>query len=250
MSKSLLIDIGNSRLKWSIARKRKLGRQQALDLPKRGLPDLSALLAVTRGITQVLVASVSGAVRDRALARQLRAAGLPAARFIASTPLAAGVRNGYREPWRLGVDRWIAAIGAWHEAGQQAVCVIDIGTATTVDVVDARGRHQGGLIIPGPALMTESLLSGTQGIAPRAAGGRRAAAGGLGRDTGSALRLGARLATAALVERVAGDARRKHGRRCVVMLTGGGAPDILPLLAIEFRHCPDLVLRGLAILAE
>lgn len=249
MSKTLLIDIGNSRLKWSIARNGKLGRLQALDLPKRGLLDLSSLLAVTRGVTQVLVASVAGSARDRALSRQLRTAGLPAPRFIASTPLAAGVRNGYHEPWRLGVDRWVAAIGAWHEAGQRAVCVVDIGTATTLDVVDAQGRHQGGLIVPGPALMTDSLLAGTQGIAPRAAGGRRAAASGLGRDTGSALRLGARLATAALVERVARDARRQHGRRCVVMLTGGAAPDILPLLDVELRHCPDLVLRGLAVLA-
>ncbi len=249
MNKQLLIDIGNSRLKWGVARGGRLGRQQALDLVGRGLPDLATLMKSAAGATSVVVSSVAGAPRDSALSRQLRAAGLPAPRFVASEPKAAGVTNGYREPWRLGVDRWVAAIGAWHDAGQRAVCVVDIGTATTVDVVDAKGRHRGGLIVPGPLLMTQSLLAGTRGIASRAQGTRPASPTGLGRDTASALRLGARLATAALVSRAAQDARREQGHGCVVYLTGGGAKEVLPLLDVGIRHCPDLVLRGLAVLA-
>ena len=249
MSKQLLIDIGNSRLKWCVVRGGRLGRQQALDLVGRGLPDLAALLESAAGATSVVVSSVAGTARDRALSRAVRAAGLPAPRFVASESRTAGVTNGYRDPWRLGVDRWMAVIGAWHDAGCRAVCVVDIGTATTVDVVDAKGRHRGGLIVPGPALMTHSLLAGTRGIASRAQGGRRAASTGLGRDTASALQRGARLATAALVARAARDARREQGRGCLVYLTGGGAKDVLPLLDIEVRHQPDLVLRGLAILA-
>ncbi|MEY4760678.1 MAG: hypothetical protein RLZZ200_534 [Pseudomonadota bacterium] len=249
MNTMLLIDIGNTRLKWAVLRGRKAGRQHALDLPARGLPDLSALLKAGARASHVLVSSVAGPQRDRALARQLRAVGLPSPQFVASTPEAAGVTNGYRDPWRLGVDRWVAVIGAWHVAGRRAVCVVDIGTATTVDVVDARGRHQGGLIVPGPVLMTSSLLSGTQGIAPRASGRQKAAKSGLGRDTATALQRGACVATAALVERAARDARREHGADCAVFVTGGGAAEVLSLLDIDVRRCPDLVLRGLAVLA-
>lgn len=249
MNRQLLVDIGNSRLKWCVLRGATLGRQHAMNLPERGLPVLAALLKSAAGVTSVFVSSVAGNARDKALTRQLRAAGLPAPRFVTSEPQAAGVTNGYREPWRLGVDRWVAAIGAWHDAGRRAVCVVDIGTATTVDVVDTKGRHRGGLIVPGPALMTRSLLVGTRGIAPRAQGAQRASRGGLGRDTACALQLGARLATAALVARAAQDARHEHGRDCAVYLTGGGAQAVRPLLDVEVRHCPNLVLRGLAVLA-
>lgn len=251
MIRQLLIDIGNSRLKWCIDCGGTPGRLHAQALPKRGLPDLAAMLRAGRQVTEVRVVSVAGAPRDRALARALRQAGLPAPRFMQSSSTAAGVTNGYREPWRLGADRWVAAIGAWHDAGaKRAVCVIDIGTATTIDVVDARGRHQGGLIAPGPALMTAALLAGTRGIAVRAQGARPGRTAGLARDTGNALHSGALQATAGLIERAAREARREHGRTTAVYLTGGGAAAVLPLLDLTVVHCPDLVLRGLAVMSD
>lgn len=244
----LLIDIGNSRLKWSLSRDGKQGVMRALDLPARGMPDLTRLLRAARSVASITVVSVSGPARDRALTRTLRAAGLPAPLFVRSGPKAAGVTNGYDEPWRLGADRWVAAIGAWHEAGaKSAVCVIDIGTATTVDIVDARGRHRGGLIAPGPALMTRSLLAGTRGIAVRAEGSRPRRAAGPARDTGNALLNGALLATAGLIERAIRDARHEHGRTMKVYLTGGGAETVLPLLKVKVVFLADLVLRGLAV---
>jgi type III pantothenate kinase len=246
---ALLIDIGNSRLKWCIRGGRQSGRQHALALDGPGLPELGPLLRSARRVTSVVIVSVAGQARDRAITRALRKAGLPTPQFIQSSARAAGVTNGYRDPWRLGADRWVAAIGAWHEAGAaRPVCVIDIGTATTLDVVDARGVHQGGLIVPGPALMTGSLLAGTRGIATRARGGAQRRTAGLARDTAKAIHNGALQATAGLVERCARDARRAYGRRTVVYLTGGGAASILPLLELRVVHCPDLVLRGLAVM--
>lgn len=245
----LLIDVGNSRIKWCLARGGRLGRQRVEPLAGSGSAAFARIARAARGATAVTVACVAGTARERALARALRSAGLPAPRFIRSSAVAAGLCNGYREAWRLGADRWVAAIGAWHDAGRRrAVCVIDIGTATTVDVVDAGGRHQGGLIAPGPALMQQALLAGTRGIAARARGGPRAATAGLARDTAAAIRLGAHSATAALVERAAADARRAHGPRTQVYLTGGGAVAIRPLLRRRVHDCPDLVLRGLAVL--
>ncbi|MEN9704488.1 MAG: hypothetical protein RLZZ393_367 [Pseudomonadota bacterium] len=248
MKKRLLIDIGNSRLKWCIATDDRLGPQRALVLGTGAFPDLSALLRAARRAQSVQVASVAGTATERRLSKALHQAGLPAPRFIRSSPQAAGVRNGYREAGRLGVDRWVAAIGAWHESGRRATCVIDIGTATTVDVVDATGCHKGGLIVPGPALMVESLLKGTEGIARGARGRRSRQTTGPARDTFNAIRHGALMATAALVERAARDLRREHGRSATVYVTGGGADAILPLLEARVRHCPDLVLRGLALM--
>jgi type III pantothenate kinase len=247
----LLVDIGNSRLKWCLLRGAALGRQHVASLEGTGTPAFAQLARAARGVDAILAVSVAGSARERLLRGALRAAGLPAPRFVRSTAGAAGVRNGYREPWRLGVDRWVAAIGAWHAAGaRRPVCVVDIGTATTVDVVDARGRHHGGLIAPGPALMQRALLWGTRGIAVRARGSSARAASSLGRDTGAALRAGALQATAALIERAAADARRRHGPATRLYLTGGGAAEVRALLRTTCLLRPNLVLRGLAVLAH
>lgn len=247
----LLIDIGNSRLKWCIAKADVLGALHALNLPARGLPDLEPMLRAARRVNGVVLVSVAGPARDRALFRRLRAAGLPAPQVVHSASTAAGVSNGYREPWRLGADRWVAAIGAWHAAGaRRPVCVIDVGTAATIDVVDATGHHRGGLIAPGPALMTRSLLAGTRGIAPRTRGTRLERSGSLARDTGNAIHHGAMLATAGFIELAIRQARREVGRGTTAWLTGGAAAELLPLLGVAVRHEPDLVLQGLAVLAD
>ena len=86
--------------------------------------------------------------------------------FASSTDTAAGVRNGYSNPAQLGVDRWLAVIGAFHRH-RDACCVVDAGTALTIDGVDATGQHLGGFIVPGPRLMVESLLTGTSDLADR-----------------------------------------------------------------------------------
>lgn len=64
---------------------------------------------------------------------------------------------------RLGVDRWLAALAAWHHAKRSCV-VVDAGTALTVDVVSAHGVHQGGYIVPGYKLMLEALWQGTGSV--------------------------------------------------------------------------------------
>ena len=83
---------------------------------------------------------------------------------ITSGRAAAGVVNGYADPSLLGVDRWVAVVGAYHRV-RGAVVVADIGTAATIDVVAADGRHRGGYIVPGPRLMVASLLGGTSDLA-------------------------------------------------------------------------------------
>ena len=249
----LLIDLGNTRVKWALRRRGRLGRMQALTFSGDGSTQLRQLAAAASRakVDSVVAVNVAGATRERALRRSFKAAALPVPRFIASQAVAAGVRNGYRDIWRLGADRWVAAVAAWHEAGRGcAVAAIDIGTATTLDVVEPSGRHRGGLIIPGPALMVDSLLRGTRGIARRAAGGRLQGRRTLAADTASALQLGVLQATAAFIERSAAQLREAHGESARIFVTGGGAAALRSMLPTGCEVIPDLVLRGLAVLAD
>ena len=86
-------------------------------------------------------------------------------------PRGGGVSVGYPEPWRLGVDRYVGMVGAHQLFPGVALCVVGVGTAMTLDLVGARGRHWGGAIIPAPALMVHTLLASTSGIRRRAQGG-------------------------------------------------------------------------------
>lgn len=248
----LLVDVGNTRLKWARFAGGRLGRMHAAAHAGWRVADYQrALAAALRGVVAVHVVSVGGAGVERALRAAIRAAGGPEPRFHGSTRRAAGLVNGYRETWRLGADRWLAAIGGWHLEGRRgrAVCVVDVGTATTIDLVDARGRHRGGAIVPGPALMVDSLLRGTRGIQRRAGTAGPAARRPLplfARATREALDAGARHAVAALVDRASDAARRLTGRRPRLLLTGGAAHEVAPLVRNAHSVIPDLVLRGLA----
>src|SRR5262245_27637575 len=134
-------------------------------------------------------------------------------------------------------------------AGRRPVCIIAVGTALTLDLVDSRGRHRGGAIVPAPALMKASLLTQTNGIRRRARGG--ASRGGLfARSTRAAIEQGSRYAAAAVIDRAVGEARKLLGRPPLVLLTGGGAPALRPLVRTAHIFVPDLVLSGLAALAS
>jgi type III pantothenate kinase len=125
--------------------------------------------------------------------------------------------------------------------------VVDVGTATTLDLVTRDGRHHGGLILPGPAMMVESLLGQTGGIARRARGVRQAAqADFFVRDTRSAVRQGATQSVVSMIERARREARAAVGSNPTVILTGGAAGDIEADLAVAHRRVDDLVLQGLA----
>ena len=118
----LLIDIGNSRIKWCVARGARPGRQRVLPLSGTGSAAFARIARAARGATAVIAVCVAGDARERALSRALRTAGLPAAQFIRSSAAAAGLRNGYREAWRLGAapDR-NALVAALLEQGVQGL---------------------------------------------------------------------------------------------------------------------------------
>jgi type III pantothenate kinase len=244
----LLIDIGNTRIKWARFDGQRLGRQRAAVHSGWGGEDYARrVIGSGPRLDRILVASVAGARVDRSLVLAARRARGPAPEFVVSQRRAAGVTSGYLEPWRWGVDRFVAAIGAYHLAKGRAVCVVGVGTAMTIDLVDAAGRHRGGAIIPAPTLMVDTLLKNTDGIRRRAQGGGGGGNSLFGRSTRTALVQGSRYAAAALIDRAVGEARALvRGRSPLVVLTGGGAPSVQPLVQSTCVSVPDLVLRGLA----
>jgi len=243
----LLVDVGNTRIKWSVLRGDRLGRQKALEHAGVTARDLKRqLFARIPGLTRVIAASVAGTRLNRMLAATCRRETGLACEFVASARNAAGLTTRYKEPWRLGVDRFMAVIAAYHMARARGACVIDLGTAMTIDLVDTLGVHLGGAIIPGPELMVGSVLKNTAGIAKRASGSL-ANKSLFAQDTRAAIHQGARYAAAAIVDRAVSEAQRTLQRTPLVLLTGGGAVQIEPLLQCSHVSVPDLVLRGVAL---
>jgi type III pantothenate kinase len=246
---ALLVDIGNSRIKWALLEGDKLAKVQAADYSGWRARDFARrVIGERRDVERILVSNVAADDLSDALVAGARMAGAPKPERVTTQRRACGVTVGYIDPWRLGVDRLLAMIAAhWRFAGRP-VCAVAVGTAMTIDLVAADGRHRGGAIIPGPTLMVSSLLDGTSGIRRRAQGGARGRGPALfGRSTRAAVEQGARYAAAAAVEKAVSEARALVGQSPKLVMTGGGAPRLRPLIRSATLLVPDLVLEGLAV---
>jgi type III pantothenate kinase len=245
----LLVDVGNTRVKWAACKRGVLAPQQAADHAGWSLAEWTDRLFSGRRVTAVWAASVAGDDSKRALVAAAARCGVDDVRFVASTSQACGVRNAYPDPGLLGVDRWVAVIGAYHLRGPRASCVVDVGTAATLDAVLADGTHLGGFIVPGPHLMAQALLTGTSDLAAHAeasgAGGRSLYAD----NTRDAIERGCRVAVAALIDRAYAELAHASLEVPALVVTGGAASEVLPYVLTAVEHVPDLVLHGIARMA-
>lgn len=227
-----LFDLGNSRLKAAPI----LGDRHGDIAAATHDGDAARFDAVLPDAGEVAyLASVAGPALTAALLESL------ARRFrricIARTqPRLAGVRIAYAEPARLGVDRFLALLGA-HD-GRGPALVVSVGTALTVDLLDAQGVHRGGRIAPSPALMREALHARVPHLP--AHGGAYAEFAG---DTLDALAAGCDGAALGLVERSLAQAAAVLGAPPRLLLHGGGAEALRGRIACEWR--PGLVMDGL-----
>jgi type III pantothenate kinase len=245
---ALLVDIGNSRIKWAFFAGDRLGKAQAAEYSGWRPRDFARrVMGSRRDIERILVSNVAADDVTDALDAGARLAGVPQPERVATRRRACGLTVGYIDPWRLGVDRLLAMIAAHYRFPGRPVCAVAVGTAMTIDLVGVDGQHQGGAIIPAPTLMVSSLLDGTSGIRRRAQGGARGRGPALfGRSTRAAVEQGARYAAAAAVDRAVSEARALVGRTPKLVMTGGGAPALRPLIRSASLLAPDLVLEGLA----
>jgi type III pantothenate kinase len=237
----LLIDLGNSRLKWATLRDGQLQRGGVFAHVDKALaPALHTEWASLPRIDEVLAASVVGAEREQELAHVVRERFQRHVAIPRSPASALGVRNAYAEPARLGIDRFLG-MAALRAERARALVLVSVGTALTLDALDADGRHHGGLIVAGPQLMREALLANTARVGTFDGVWRE-----MPTSTADGVFAGSLYAAVGAIERFCAVAARDFGTAPALFLTGGGADDIEALLpGAERVH--DLVLRGLAL---
>ncbi len=239
---NLLIDIGNSRLKWATA--------NGLDI-ESGIPinnaelNREALVLNWQALqppNRIAIASV-GANRLLALVESVANELWPSISILIARSEAEsfGVRNAYPEPQKLGVDRWLNMI-AGYNLYRKALCIVGCGTAITLDCVDSTGKHLGGLICPGLRLMRSALTTGTANLQPVFTEYPK----GLATFTDAAISNGTLAAASGLVEQVLKNYSEDFG----LLLTGGDADLVAAQIERKMIVQPDLVLIGLALVLQ
>lgn len=247
----LLIDAGNSSIKWNLY---DAARKQ-LQLPPQSFlwrnDDLLSLLNGQWGelthIDAVLLANVAGQTVEHAVQQWLKTRELHA-KTITTEAHAFGVSNAYKIPAQLGVDRWLAALAAAHMRPEHNVCAISCGTAITVDTVTAGGNHLGGLIIPGSQMMKNALLQHTHGV--KIGNNNETDASPFTDSTSAAVNHGVLLAAAGFVDRAIQEIETQLGEDVAKIITGGNVQPISAHSCYTFRYEPELVLKGLALYAD
>jgi len=239
----LLIDIGNSRLKWCLSLANGELTQpfaiehgsglflQMLDETWQALPKPDAVVMLSVASDDIAAATATW-VKNSWDLDVIK---------LKTQVACAGVVNGYLRPEQLGVDRW-AAVVAGYQLAKGAVCIIDSGTALTIDVVSDNGRHLGGLITPGRFLQREGLYRGTSALTNA---GNSAGDSLWGRDTTSCIESGLIQAQCGLIERSVKQLRRESHDDVVVVMTGGDAAVLLSRLEQGIVYVPDLVFQGM-----
>lgn len=241
----LCIDIGNTSAHWGLVDGRAVA--ESGDIPTTDLTGGGQALAAMLSRTTFSGIALASVVPDatRAALPALAATGRPLHHLRHDT--VAGLGFDYPAPAEVGQDRLANCIGAQLLVGAPAV-VVDMGTATTLDVLTSRG-YAGGIIAPGLGVMTGYLHARTA-LLPQLDPGALPGGPVIGKSTVDAMRAGCSIGfagmVAALLEGVAGEIRRTEGRDPAVLTTGGAAPFLPAGWSARARHEPHLTLLGLA----
>lgn len=233
----LLLDLGNTSIKWAFLEGRRFKRggtvlREEHDQLWSYLPKPQA----------IWISSVADRGFNQALTEVFVKRWHLFPKFAKSQAEGFGVKNGYCEPGRLGVDRWLALIAAFNRYRHWLpALIVDCGTAVTLDLLTADGRHLGGYLLPGTALMIEALLKKAPQVQWREETPKRVLLEP-GKSTEEGLLHGSWLAITGAVKRA-----RPSGWHLI--LTGGGASKLAEFLDVPYMEVPDLVLEGLAVVA-
>jgi len=247
----LALDVGNTRLKWARYEAARPGAKlleqgavflenidKLIDDEWRDMPPPTAILGC-------IVAA--DAVKRRVAEQMEHWDVLP--RWVVSSPHEAGLINGYDHPARLGADRWVAMIGARHRTlarGSNKPCVVVmVGTAVTVEAIDAAGRFLGGIILPGHGIMLRALESGTAGLHVPTGDVRD-----FPTNTSDALTSGGTFAIAGAVQRMVDNVRRHCGEVPECIMTGGAGWKMAPSMSVGFELVESLIFDGLLEIAS
>ena len=237
---NLLVDIGNSNLKWTCMSDGPWRKAESVPVADNVPGLLGSIWGEVTPTRRMLVSNVSGKrMEDAVRSWSSTNWGIDPV-FFRSEERFRDIHNEYRDPCQLGCDRWAAIIGA-RSLSAGHLCVVDCGTAVTIDALTGDGRFIGGIIFPGAALVRESLLAGTSDISEQGADFSEV----LGQTTAECVSGGSNFGVAGAVDSIL-DEMASVLDKPALFITGGGARFLLPFLHHSPRFEPDLVLIGLA----
>ncbi len=233
----LLVDIGNTRLKWCHYHAGQWSLVKALNIQDADFWEHLQQWRLLKEPPRVLaITSVNKPAMTDDLIEFATTLWPSLTVFIArSEKQACGVTNAYRQPEKLGVDRWLALIAVRHMF-KDSCCVIDCGSAVTLDWINAQGEHQGGLIAPGIRLMQQALHQNTEQL-PAVCDDY---GWGKAQETSAAIYSGVLGAVVGLIEKSLREYPASH-----IVLTGGDAINVGRELTLDFISEPNLVFKGL-----
>ncbi|MAL49528.1 MULTISPECIES: type III pantothenate kinase [unclassified Methylophaga] len=239
----LLVDIGNSQIKWTTIKSKVLADSQHFSRPKTGIKAaLNKAWKSLEDIEAVFVSNVAGDKIAAQLTEWIDKQWKLTPVFVQGEKRRFGVTNAYEQPETLGVDRWLAIV-AGRQHARQVTCIIDCGTAITVDIVTEKGQHQGGLIVPGLSLMKKMLTDNTDALSNVT---QENEFNLLATNTHSAIQAGTLYMVTATLENLINDLQQNFTDEVRFLITGGDAEELIPLMPQPLIHEPDLVLKGLA----
>ncbi len=232
----LFLDLGNSRVHWGV-----LDKQQWLASGEVAYQELETWQPPDLHIAQIYLASVTSQQNKSKVIAYLQQYWSVRPKIITTQSQAFGVSNAYQQPELLGVDRWLALVAS-HYYYQGFSCIIDCGTAITVDGLQADGLHLGGWILPGIGLMRQSLLENTAQLNWQAMTTDLMFAN----NTEAAIENGIQFAVIAMIRQL----YQQFDQPPTLILTGGDAMLLQAHLAIPVNYDKLLVLKGLALVAQ
>ncbi|MEJ2396212.1 MAG: type III pantothenate kinase [Candidatus Thiodiazotropha sp.] len=237
------MDFGNSDVKWATGEELKQERVHRV-ASKDQMQTLIQQLKAHPRPSHVYIASVLRSERLHELSSWMDATWQISPVFAYTCKSELGVVNGYRNPEQLGVDRWLGLL-AGRAISKRPQLIVDCGTATTMDAMDAEGRHLGGAILPGLALFNRCLQAQTDLPVLK----EHAEIDRFATDTAAGIASGAMLATSSSIETMLDRVRKVTDRDTDCLLTGGFASQVAGHLTSPHRLVPYLILQGLSLQA-
>lgn len=243
----LLIDIGNSRIKWATLDDNGLSESQFIERKTTGLKtQFNKIWKPIKAIEAIWVSNVAGDKIASQLTEWAEKTWQITPNFVQAEQKRFGVSNAYDKPETLGVDRWLGLV-AVRQHLQKACCIIDCGTAITVDIVTANGQHQGGFILPGLDLMRSTLAAGTDALTENT---DEVAFNLLATNTYSAIQAGTLYSISATLENLIRDLQQNFDHDIRFVISGGDAEAIQALLPDEIEIDTNIVIKGLKLYAK
>jgi type III pantothenate kinase len=247
----LALDVGNTRLKWALYEQPAAGAR----LLAHGVQFLENIETLAEGDwaklpapDHVLGCVVAADAVKRRVQEQMEIWDV-SPQWVVSSPAEAGLVNGYDHPARLGSDRWVAMIGARSRLvarqDQRPCVLVMVGTAVTVEAIDASGKFLGGIILPGHGIMLRALESGTAGLHVPTGEVRD-----FPTNTSDALTSGGTFAIAGAVQRMVDNLKRHCGQMPAVIMTGGAGWKMAPSMTVPFELVESLIFDGLLEIAR